>query len=265
MTAQVPGDPGEEEAPQGGMVRVRQLLQSVQKSVNKTLAKSRGKAAAHQHHTETPHDVQELLNRFSRGQKALLQIPERKQEYTEGMENAVAAKESFDALLRELGETRSTYQLAEATTAVADTLLKVQDVQSRGEQAVVEFLFAMGRQERKYTATFTEHVNQLDKVRAALDKVVTKQRTAAETGGPGVDPEKLARRKQKVVARRMAFEDQVLLLYSPLLSSTPPLLPSTLLNSFTLLTLTLTLTRTLTHTLTGLFPPGDNPKGRAAG
>ena len=214
MTARMPEDDAEEEQlpQQSGMVRVRQLLQSVQKSVNKTLAKSRGKTGANQHHTETPHDVQELLTRFSRGQKALLQIPDKRAEYTEGMEKAVAAKDSFDALLRELGETRSSYQLAEATTAVADTLLKVQDVQSRAEQAVVEFLFAMGRQERKYTAAVTEHVNHLDALRGALDKVVTKQKVAAETSIPGFDPEKVARRRQKVAARRVAFDDQVSLL-----------------------------------------------------
>jgi hypothetical protein len=210
-------EPEEEEddvvSQQGGMDRVRQLLQSVQKSVNKTFAKSpaagilRAKVAGHR--TETPNDVQELLNRFTKGQEVLVQIPEKRAEFIDGLESAVTAKGTFDSLLRELGETRSTYQLAEATTAVADTLLSLQDVQSRAEQGVVEFLFTMGRQERKYTATVREHVNQLETVRTSLDKVLTKQKTASETGGPGSAPEKVQRRKQKVDARRLAFETKL--------------------------------------------------------
>jgi len=209
-----PEEEVEDEAPQGGgLVRVRQLLQSVQKSVNKTFAKSpaagilRAKVAGH--YTETPNDVQELLNRFTKGQEVLLQIPAKRAEYADSMEIAVAAKGMFDTLLRELGETRSTYQLAEMTTAVADTLLKMQDVQSRAEQGVVEFLFTMGRQERKYTATVSEQVSQLDTMRKSLDKVITKQKIASVTGGPNSDPEKVERRKQKTAARRLAFEDKI--------------------------------------------------------
>jgi C-terminal processing protease CtpA/Prc len=201
---------------QGGMERVRQLLQSVKTSVNKTFAKShaagilRAKFAGH--HTDTPNDVQELINRYTQAQKVLMQIPAKRAEYTDGVESAVAAKGTFDTLLRELGETRSTYQLAEATTAVADTLLSIQDVQSRAEQGVIEFLFTMARQERKYTATVREQVNQLENLRASLDKVLTKQKTALEKGAPGSDPEKVERRKQKAAVRRLAFQDQVALL-----------------------------------------------------
>jgi len=201
---------------QGGMERVRQLLQSVKTSVNKTFAKSpaagilRAKVAGH--HTDTPNDVQELINRYTQAQKVLMQIAAKRAEYTDGVESAVAAKSIFDTLLRELGETRSTYQLAEATTAVADTLLSIQDVQSRAEQGVIEFLFTMARQERKYTATVREQVDQLENLRASLDKVLTKQKTALETGAPGSDPEKVERRKQKAAVRRLAFQDQVALL-----------------------------------------------------
>ena len=206
----------EDDVPLGGMDRVRYLLQSVQKSVNKTFQKSPAagmlRAKVSVRHVEVPNDVHELLKRFTKGQEILLQVPEKRIEFIDGMESAVAAKGTFDTLLRELGETRSTYQLAEATTAVADTLLRLQDVQSQAEQGVVDFLFAMGRQERKYTAAVREQVNGLETVQASLDKVLTKQKTASQTGGPGNDPSKVERRRQKAEARRIAFQDRVALL-----------------------------------------------------
>ena len=205
-----------EEVEQGGMERVRKLLQSVKKSMNKTFAKSpaagilRAKVVGHR--TDPPNDVKELISRYTHAQKVLMQIPAKRAEYTDGVESAVAAKGTFDALLRELGETRSTYQLAEATTAVADTLLRIQDVQSQAEQSVIEFLFTMARQERKYTATVREQVDRLENLRASLDKVLAKQKTALETGAPSSDLEKVERRKQKAASRRLAFQDQVALL-----------------------------------------------------
>ena len=201
---------------ENGIVRVRQLLQSVTKSVNKTLAKSPAagmlRAKVVEHRTETPNDLQALLARFADAQKVLLQIPEQRADYIRGMEGAVSAKGNFDTLLRELGETRSTYPIAEATTAVADTLLTLQDLQSRAEQGIIEFLFTMGRQERKYTSAVQEHVTELEVIRSSLDKVVTKHKTAAHTGGPPPPPEKVERWKQKTAARRRLFEEKLAVL-----------------------------------------------------
>jgi hypothetical protein len=208
-------EPGDETL-QSGIVRVRRMFQSVRKNVNKTFAKtpilSRPKIAGHR--TETPHDVQELINRITKGQEVLMQIPEQRAEYTQGMESAVASKGAFDKLLRELGDTRGTFQIAELTTTIADTLLKVQDVQSRAEQGVIEFLFTVGRQERKYAAAVSEHVAQMDAARTALDKVLTKQKVASETGGPGISAEKAEHRKRKSEARRLVFEEQANLVRS---------------------------------------------------
>ena len=64
-----------EEVEQGGMERVRKLLQSVKKSMNKTFAKSpaagilRAKVVGHR--TDPPNDVKELISRYTHAQKGV--------------------------------------------------------------------------------------------------------------------------------------------------------------------------------------------------
>lgn len=194
----------------GSILRVRQLLKSMTKGLSNfktNLAPPKPSDALSR--TTLPPELKHMIEIHAKSHESLSGMASQNMEWEGAVENCASTRSDFRSALALAGQARSD-SLVEATNSIAALLQRADTSKKNMDTCMVEFAAAMSKLQQKHSAGVQEQLAQLENARHSVDKVLAKQKLVKERGGTEAnDLDKVAKREQKLLARRKVFEEQV--------------------------------------------------------
>eukprot|EP00961_Rhodomonas_salina_P081896 1101180-Rhodomonas_salina.2 len=159
--------------------------------------------------TTLPPELKHMIEIHAKSHESLSGMASQNMEWEGAVENCASTRSDFRSALALAGQARSD-SLVEATNSIAALLQRADTSKKNMDTCMVEFAAAMSKLQQKHSAGVQEQLAQLENARHSVDKVLAKQKLVKERGGTEAnDLDKVAKREQKLLARRKVFEEQV--------------------------------------------------------